>query len=108
MRHEYRGDAEPLLDVADLEPHLVAQLGVEVGQGLIKQQDARPDDQRASQRHPLLLPAGHFLGLREPYPGKRTISSASSTRAWISALPTPRISRPKATFCAADMCGNKA
>jgi hypothetical protein len=37
--------------------HLLAQLGVEVAERLVEQQDLRPDDQRAGQCHALLLAA---------------------------------------------------
>jgi hypothetical protein len=30
MGHEHGGDADPLLDLANLEPHLLAQIGIEV------------------------------------------------------------------------------
>ncbi len=54
---------------ADLEAHFFAQIGVEVGQGLVEQQRFRLDDQRAGQRHPLLLSARQFAGiaLREDF-----------------------------------------
>ena len=48
---------------ADFEPHLLAQIGVEVGQRLVEQQRLRFDDQRARQRHALLLPAGELAGI---------------------------------------------
>ncbi len=38
VRDEQRGQAEPLLQRADLDPHLRAQLGVEIGQRLIEQE----------------------------------------------------------------------
>ena len=47
----------------DFEPHLLAQIGVEVGERLVEQQRLRLDDQRARQRHALLLSAGEFTGI---------------------------------------------
>ena len=41
--------------------HLVAQPGVEAGEGLVEQQRLRPRRQRAGQRHPLLLAAGEHV-----------------------------------------------
>ena len=58
-----RGVAIFVMQPADFEPHLLAQIGVEVGQRLVEQQRLRLDDQRARQRHALLLPAGEFAGI---------------------------------------------
>ena len=58
--HVERGDADPLLQLADEDPHLVAQHRVEVGQRLVEQQQPRLDDQRPGERHPLLLAAGEL------------------------------------------------
>jgi len=52
------GDAERGGEVADLHPHLLAQLGVEVRQRLVEQQELRLVHQRAGHRDPLLLAAG--------------------------------------------------
>ena len=49
--------ADGALDLAQLDLHLLAQLGVEVRQRLVEQQDLRPDHQRAGERHALLLAA---------------------------------------------------
>ena len=40
-----------------LGAHVVAQLGVEIGQRLVQQQDLRPADQRTAERDALLLAA---------------------------------------------------
>ena len=40
-----------------------AQLGVEVAERLVEEQDLRPDDDGARQRHPLLLAAGELVRL---------------------------------------------
>ncbi len=52
-----RGVAEGVVQPAHLEAHLLAQVGVEVGQRLVEQERLRLDDQRAGQRHALLLAA---------------------------------------------------
>ena len=57
-----RRDAQLLLDAADLGAHGHAQLGVQVGQRLVKEQHARLHHQRAGQRHALLLAAGELVG----------------------------------------------
>ena len=57
VRHHHRGGAHLALDLAQLELHLLAQLGVEVGQGFVQQQHGWLDDQRTRQGHALALPA---------------------------------------------------
>ena len=53
-----RTDWVLLLDADEwFEPDALAQLDVEIGKGLIQQQQAWRRRQRAGQRHPLLLPA---------------------------------------------------
>jgi hypothetical protein len=51
------GELQPLLQLAQLAAHLLAQLGVQVGQRLVHQAHRRLRHQRACQRHALLLPA---------------------------------------------------
>ena len=55
-----RGVAVGVVQAADLEAHLLAQIGVEVGQRLVEQQRLRLDDQGAGERDALLLAAGQF------------------------------------------------
>ncbi|MNV33623.1 hypothetical protein D3C71_1249970 [compost metagenome] len=57
MRDHHGCRADLLLDAAQFELHLFAQLGVQVGQRFVQQQHGRPDDQRARQRHALALAA---------------------------------------------------
>ena len=68
VRHVDEGDLQLLLVAADLHLHLGAQLAIEIGEGLVEQQERRARDQAARQRHPLLLAAGHLVGIavREP------------------------------------------
>ena len=56
------GDAQPFLKGPELVPHALPQLGVQVGQGLVKQQHAGLNDHGAGQGHPLLLSAGELVG----------------------------------------------
>ncbi len=60
VRHIDRRVAILVVQSANLEAHLLAQVGVEVRQRLIEQQSLRLHDQRASKRHALLLAAGEF------------------------------------------------
>ena len=57
MRDEERGQAEAALKAAYLQLHLFPELSIERAERFIKQQQARPEDGGASERHPLLLPA---------------------------------------------------
>ena len=56
------GDAEPLVDVLDLELHLLAQLLVERAERLVHQHELGLEDQRAGKRDALLLAAGELAG----------------------------------------------
>ncbi len=62
VRNVNGGDADLLLDAADLRAHRDAQLGVQVGERLVEEQNARLDDERAGERHTLLLAAGKLVG----------------------------------------------
>ena len=63
VRHVDHGDAERLLQRADLAPHLLAQLRVEVRERLVHQADLGLGDDRPAERHALLLAAGELRGL---------------------------------------------
>ena len=53
---------QALLEGANLVAHLLPQLRVEVGEGLVKKQDARLVDDGPRQGHPLLLTARELVG----------------------------------------------
>ncbi len=55
--------AEAGLQRADLDPHLVAQLRVQVGKRLVHQTDGVLGDDGAGQRHALALAAGKLRRL---------------------------------------------
>ena len=57
MSHVYGCQPQIALQFQQLKAHLDAQFGVEITKRFIKKQHAWPDDQRARERHPLLLPA---------------------------------------------------
>ena len=52
------GDADLALQVLDLRPHLHPELGVEVGERLVHQEELRRAHDGAAERHPLALAAG--------------------------------------------------
>ena len=58
----HRGDAEPALELLQLDPHLRAQLGVEVRQRLVEEEHRGREDEGAGEGHPLLLAAGELGG----------------------------------------------
>ncbi len=68
--HEDRGDAEAPLQLLQFLPRLHAQLGVEVGQRLVEQQDLRLDRESARDRHALLLAPGKLAGAARLEPGE--------------------------------------
>ena len=55
--HEDGGDVDLVVQPAQPGAQLLAHLGVEGAEGLVEQQHARLDRQRAGQRHALALPA---------------------------------------------------
>ncbi len=57
------GDPERALQVADLPAHLLAQLGVEIGERLVHEAHRGLGDDGASEGDPLLLPAGELAWL---------------------------------------------
>ena len=63
MGNKHGGDAGGLLDAADFLPGLEPQTGVQIGKGLVQQQDFRHFYQRPGNGHTLLLAAGQLLGL---------------------------------------------
>ena len=58
----YAGDADALLDLANFRTHVHTQLGVQIGQRFIKEQNGRLHDQGPGQGHALLLTAGQLVG----------------------------------------------
>ena len=68
MGDEDRGQSEPLLQFAQLAADLDPQLGIEIGKGLVEQQQFRLDRDGARERDALLLSAGKLrrAALAEP------------------------------------------
>ena len=59
---EHRTEAQPLVQLVELRPHLVAQAGVQVAQRLVEQHHVGPGDQAPGQGHPLLLATAQLAG----------------------------------------------
>ena len=69
VRHVDRGDAQRAQQAIQFAAQPVAQRGIERGQRLIEQQDARPDRNRARQRDALALTAGELVDAAVLKPG---------------------------------------
>ena len=109
VRDEDGGDAELLLDRADLLAQRNADLGVERRQRLVEQQQLRLRRQRAGERDALLLAAGELVGIAVAELRQLDDARASRRRACrLSALATPATFSPKAMFCATVRLGNSA
>ncbi len=70
VRHIHGGDAERVVQAADLRAHLLAQVGIQIGQRLVQQQHLGLDHDRPRQRHALLLPARQFRRIAVPQMAK--------------------------------------
>ena len=89
-----RGDGEIALQMLQLRPHHGAQLGVEVGQRLVHQEQPRRAHDGAGERDALALAAGEFGGapleqVRQARPARRRLR----TRSRAPAAATPRTFR---------------
>jgi hypothetical protein len=91
---EQRGHAQFAVQLLDLEPGLRAQLGVEVGQRLVEQEDLRLAHDGAAHGHALALAAGQLARLALSSAPSSRILAAFCTRSSISALGTLAIFRP--------------
>ena len=103
---DHRRRAEALMQPLDLDPKLVAELGVEVGERLVEQEHGGVAHQRAADRDPLAL-ARRRAG---PGGGRAdasicSIAAALATRWSISAFGVFAMRRPKDRFSRTDMRG---
>ena len=67
---EERGDGEPLLQAPHLELHRLAQLAIERAKGLVEEEEARIEHDRARERHALLLTARELARQPRLEPGE--------------------------------------
>ena len=63
VRDVDRGDAHVVLQAGEFDAHLLAQLGVEVAQGLVEEHDLGVVDDGAGEGDALALPAGELGGV---------------------------------------------
>ena len=101
--------AEPLVQPADLELHLLAQLLVERAERLVHQHQLGLEHERARHRDALLLAAGE---LRRPAAAEAAelhhVERALDARVDLVGRATPRTDSGKPMFSATVMCGNSA
>ena len=102
------GRADLLLEALDLAAGLHAQLRVEVGERLVHQEHLRVADQRAAERHALLLAAGELARAAvEQRAELERLGRAVHARS-ISALGVLRRRSPKARLSRTVICGYSA
>jgi len=91
-------DAGATLELLQLPAHALAELGVEVRERLVEEQDARLDDEAPGQSTRCCWPPLSWLGYRclEP-PEVDELEHASDPRPRLRSADL-RTSRPKATF----------
>jgi len=89
VRHQDRRVPTVRWDLAQFDLHLLAQLGVEVGERLVEQQDLRLDHQSAGERDALLLARRELARKRPVKAARPTSSRVSPTRFVRSPAPTP-------------------
>ena len=109
MRDVDRRHAEPLVQVANLDLHLLAQLLVERRQGLVHEQDARLEDDGAGERDALALTARELVDV-----AGAELAELDQLEHLLHALGDLRLGDPaepqrdSATLPATVMCGNRA
>ena len=109
VRHVDERDPDLLLDLLQLDLHLLAELQVERAERLVEQQHARPVDDRPRERDALALPARELRRLPraealEPHHRERLVRPRARARAFGTRLTTS----PYSTFCCTVMCGKSA
>src|SRR6516162_3279792 len=75
MRHVDEGDAHLSMNSLQLDLHALTNLEIERAEGLIEEEDGRLLDERARQRHALLLSSAELV--------------------WVAGLIAPQLDRPK-------------
>ena len=107
MGDEHERDPDLLLQRLELDPQLLADLGVERAERLVEQQHRGSQDERARERDALLLAARELRGRRARQAASSTSASASSTRRRTRPWRPLRRRRPKATLSNTSRCGKQ-
>src|SRR5262249_10265790 len=104
VRHVDRGRAEPVLEPQEFEPHLAAELGIEVRQRLVEEKGRRTIARPIATRW--RWPPESWLGRRPRCSVSSRRAAVSSTRRRSSAADTPPRTRSgKAMFSNTERCG---
>ncbi len=96
------------IELAHLPSRPLAERGVEVGQGLVEQQHPWLRGQRASQRHPLLLPTRELADPAPLEPGEVDQLQGARHAAPQLVAAGAADSSPNATFSPASRWGKSA
>jgi hypothetical protein len=88
------GDAELLLDQADVLPEADPDLGVQCGERLVHQEHLGLDDEGPGQDHALLLAAGELVGKAATVAVETDQGQGLLRPGWMSRLLTLRCRRP--------------
>ena len=106
VRHVDHGGAEALVQLGDLDAHLHAQLGIEIGERLVEQEDCGLAHDGAADSDALALAAGKLPRLAVAADRRAAgCAAALSTRCLISALRQPRHPQAEAHVLATVICG---
>jgi hypothetical protein len=106
VRHVHGGDRQALLELPEVDPRLFAQLGVQVRQGLVHQEHARLEHQRAGDGHPLPLAARQGGG--RPLGEVRHLHELEGVQHALTHLRRCRTWSGYATLAKTVMCGQIA
>ena len=107
VRDQDRGDVLLLEDLAHFQAQPLAQVDVEVGEGLVEQQQLRPRRERARERDALLLAAGKLV--RVAAGGALPCRRRRAARRCAARAPAAfSCRRPKPTLSPTVRCGNSA
>ena len=98
MRDEDAGGLQFVVEALDLDPHLAAELGVQVGQGLVEQEDVGLADNGAAHGNSLALAAAQLAGF-----ARQEFLDAQNARDTLHALANLRLRPPRDTERIADV-----
>ena len=107
MRHIDHGGADIGVELGDLDPHLHAQVGIEIGQRLVEQEHVRLADQGATDGDALALAAGEFTrtALSAGDRPSACLRDIADLAAAMASRPMPSVSSAKPIFRATLICG---
>ena len=93
------------MQALELDAGLEAELGVEVGERLVEEEEPRLADDGAGERDALLLAAGELAGAAGEQVVDADLGGGLADAGGDLGLATPSIRSGKPMFCASVMCG---